>query len=165
MAQVLTDQHTSMHQSGVPRHGVLILNMLLSLNLFHLQRNIERDLQGLGTSDYKTEPIQPQPQIAVLEFRWSLAIGHLQSDAPRPCIYGGVAWTNHRARASASCSGPLIWTCISRHSQSAQWRVLASPRAHKHFLARWWPAVILQTSQHFEDTKWIFHDRRRRYVR
>src|SRR5271170_943160 len=52
-------------------------HVALSLNLFHLQRNIERDLQGLGTSDYKTEPIQPQPQIAVLEFRWSLAIGHL----------------------------------------------------------------------------------------
>src|SRR5271168_4628281 len=30
----------------------------LSLSLFYLQRNIGRELQGLGTSDCKPEPIQ-----------------------------------------------------------------------------------------------------------
>jgi hypothetical protein len=77
----------------VPKAWRLDSNMLLSLNLFHFQRNIEKELQIV-----RTESIQvliegpnhrsPVKLFAVLEFRRSLAIGRLQSDAPRSCPYG-----------------------------------------------------------------------------
>jgi hypothetical protein len=48
-------------------------HVALSLNLFHLQRNIERELQALAHPIARLSPIQvlieePQPQIAVERF-------------------------------------------------------------------------------------------------
>ena len=65
------------------------------------------DVQGLGTSDCKTELCtrhilanssidrRAQPQVAVerfavFDFRRSLVNPHSQSDAPRPCIFWAV---------------------------------------------------------------------------